>query len=573
MPATRARSILSLACLLPLQGCLIPTGEKWATAEENGPPYVPTIPYAFVFPGAGDTLVAGTAAMIKWIPKIHPKGPAELSLWKDSALILDHLASAPSDSGSMPWAVPWGLPAGRYRLRLAAGSDPQLIAFSLPFATAPAAPDSFEAGDALGTAHPIGTDGVPQARNLLPQDTDWIAFTARPGKRYLAEFRMNGTAHLAWTDSAGAPLRAGPGPARDPNGINPVDPAYAGRHYLRLFADTSSPLGFGPYRIAIREYDPEGSPYAIAFSSPAADSVWSAGSSHTVRWIPDSAVFRSTVVLSLYRDTSSVFRFMGLGGEGSEYVTLPALLPSGSRYRIRIDAFPGSTNAPVFAYGPYFAIAGILPDAYEPDDSRGTAKPIALGGSAQARSVALGDTDWVRFEGEAGASYYAGARFPAQGYALQLTDGLGSVLAASAGGTAPVAFTAVHAGAYYLKAFATAGARGEGAYALSLSRLEAMPDGLPIRFSAPDFGAGLRSGATFTLDWSTDSTLFADYFDVGLYRRGEWVETLAWRILDNGSATVALPEGLEPGTDYRLRLTWSGAPSVYGSSPAFAILP
>ncbi|MCS6889657.1 MAG: M4 family metallopeptidase, partial [Chloroflexus sp.] len=72
------------------------------------------------------------------------------------------------------------------------------------------------------------------------------------------------------------------------------------------------------------------------------------------------------------------------------------------------------------------------PDAYEPDNTLGTAKPITVGGTAQRHNFhAAGDHDWVRFSAIAGSSYVIetfnlGA---ASDTVLELYDGSGNRLA------------------------------------------------------------------------------------------------------------------------------------------------
>ncbi len=556
-----------LAGMLALQGCLFPADGNGRTDKrpDNLTDNPPEIEYEVTFPGVSDTLAAGSMAHADWTHPGRQSGFVRLSLWKDSTLISDVLGDADADRGSMPWALPWGLDPGPYRLRIASLKAAGTFAFSSAFFIKEAAPDSFEADGSPDLAKPIGADGKPQAHTLGMGDTDWIRFDAGPGKRYAIDFRNNHPLQVDLADGSGRPLAA------DVRRVNQIGftPAYAGPHLLRVSPD-SSPYGYGPYRISVREYEPSGSPYPIAFSSPSGDSVWNAGR-HTLVWTQDSANFGSQADLSLYEDTTFVL-FLGFaaGYPGTAQVTLPDHIYSGSRYRIRISPhFPQWQGPFVFAYSPYFAIEARTPDAYEPDDSRETAQRIAADGSVQRHNHAQGDTDWVRFEAEAGRIYLAKATYSYGATYLQLRDSAGSILASTTKGGEPLAYVPPRDGIYFLRIVPN-GSGGD--YGLRLAAFDASPDGVPLGFTFPAPGAILTADSPYTVTWSPDPAFLSDYMDLALYRGDSSVRDLGTSFLNSGSLPVTLPADLATGADYRLRLGWSGVPSLFGFSPVFSIV-
>jgi hypothetical protein len=504
-------------------------------------------------------------AQAAWSHSGPHHGSVRLSLWRDSVLITDVLGGTGADSGSMPWALPWGLIPGRYRLRLTSLEVPGAYAFSGAFFVKEAAPDAFEDDDGPARANPIGTDGIPQTHSLGAGDMDWIRFAAVPGRRYAIDLRNNHPPHMDLVDSAGLPLREA---VRGGQQIG-FTPASPGRHYLRVYPD-SSLYGYGPYRVSVREYDPAGSPYTIAFSSPSVDSIWTAGS-HTLAWTPDTAVFGSQVEFSLYEDTTFVWNPGILSvNAGTAKITLPDYLYSGGRYRFRISAHhPPWWDPLVFAYSPFFAIEARLPDAYEPDDSRETAKPIAADGSVQRRNHAQGDTDWVRFEARAGLNYLASLTYAYGVTYMQLRDSAGSIIVSTTESGAPIAFVPPRDGTYHLR-IVPQGSGGD--YGLRLASFAATPDGVALGFTFPAPGAILSADSAYTVSWSPDSAFLSDYMVMALYRGDRYVCDLVTSFLNSGSVPLNLPAGLATGSDYRLRLSWKGAPSLYGFSPAFSIV-
>jgi hypothetical protein len=357
MPTANRNSILRWATALLLQGCLVPTGEKWATAGGGGPPYVPRPEYIFRFPAEQDTLTAGTAAHAAWIHNGHLADPIELSLWRDSLSAADNLGSADPDEGSLAFKLPWGLPSGRYRLRLRASGHPGASVFSAAFSIQAPAPDPYEPDDRLDLAKPIGADAVPRRRNFTtPEDTDWIRFDAEPGKRYVAALRAKLRVHLDLIDSAGRMLQGQTGNSL----LIGLSPPYAGRFYLRAFPDADpypAPDDRG-YRISVAGFGPSDAPYAIAFSAPGTGTTWEIGTVQTLSWVPDTLEFGTQVVLDLYKGDAMKSVTVTAANTGACSFPFPPGLPPGDDYRILMAPAQdyGYRSVFAFAYSPFFAL-------------------------------------------------------------------------------------------------------------------------------------------------------------------------------------------------------------------------
>jgi hypothetical protein len=200
---------------------------------------------------------------------------------------------------------------------------------------------------------------------LTLNDTDWIRFEAETGNRYLTRYLpsgnkgdglRDGSRRLEVFDSAGRLLVA--------KGMSPAvfAPTYSGTHYLRVspfFSALSGPdsaLAYGPYRFSLTGYD---SAHPVAYSSPAADTIWEPGRTHTIRWAPDTVIFGQTVFLWLYQDTARVNLLAApIPNSGAYDWKINGGIRTGSKFRIRMEAPPYFSPIPGlnFAYSPFFTI-------------------------------------------------------------------------------------------------------------------------------------------------------------------------------------------------------------------------
>jgi hypothetical protein len=516
--------------------------------------------FSFRYPGEGDTLTAGSLARAAWTTTGNPGTSAQLTLWRDSTLVSSVTTAYIATADSLTWTVSGGLTSGRYRLRLASVSDPAINAFSPAFFVVGTDPDEYERDDSLSLAKAIATDGKPQKRNLAFQDADWMRFETKKGKRYLVTLRAGASVYLDLADSAGRQLKEVYGS----NTQFSYAPTYAGKHYLHVFP--ASTIAAGPYQISVAEYDSSTSPFQVDFTSPDEKTTWAAGSTYTIAWIPDTLVFGATVTLALYNDTALVQYVSSYAvNNGSYEWTLPAGLYTGSKYRIRIAAYSGSAG---YAYGPYFSISGITPDAYEPDNSRGAAKAISADGAVQQRNMTANDTDWVRFDGAAGKTYLASVNAGAAYVYLYVTDSAGLILSTQSGSRISLSYAPVRSGKYYLRVQPYS---GMGSYTLALFEFDPGKGGLPVKFSAPDSSTVWSAGSSYNIGWTPDSAVFGNLVYLDLYNDTVLAQGASSSLPNSGAYAWLIQAGTYTSSKYRIRISAYANRAIYGFSPYFTI--
>jgi len=522
--------------------------------------------FAFISPRAEDTLTAGMSAEAVWSVSGNPGTYAQLSLWRDSTMVSLFGYSVALFSSSVTASVdsvistlPGGLSSGRYRLRVASTSDAGIFAFSPAFFVRGADPDDYEKDDTLALAKPIDADGTPQRHTLTTGDTDWMRLKALAGKRYLMGMRASGYLYLDVLDSAGRQLKQSYGT----NFQIIFAPGYAGTHYLRVHSTGSAP---GPYQVSVLEYDSASAPAKVAFSAPDEKTTWAAGSSYNIYWTPDSVLFGTSVNLSLYNDTTLVQSIGSYAANGGSFSwTIPSGIYTGSKYRIRMSSTLGSD---IFAYSSYFAISGLTPDAYEPDNSRGAAKSIDVNGTVQQHNIVYGDTDWVRFDGAAGTTYLATVNAGAASVYLYVTDSAGLSQSSQYGSRISLTFAPVRDGKYYLR---IQGSSGSGPYTLSLTAYDPVKGGLPVKFTSPDSAAVWSAGSSYPINWVPDSATFGTLIYLDLYNDTVLAQGASSYLSNSGTYSWPIQAGTYTSDKYRIRISSYNNRAIYGFSPYFTI--
>ena len=521
------------------------------------------IPQAnFTAPSAGAILTAGSISSINWIPDVVVFGNmVSFRLYRDTALIQSMMFGV-SNNGSYVWTPPSNLTTGNdYRIRIENYNNTRIFAYGPAFTINGLMPDSFETDNSRLTAKII-LDSANQARTLTMADTDWVQFSAVAGRQYLFKIQSGFMLNVFFTDSNGTILGT-----YGWAGLQMVlTPANTGRHYLRI-QNYSTGVGFqGPYSLSMREFDAQtGLP--VTFTSPSSGATLAAGSTYNIGWVPDSAIYGATVNFSLYRDSTLIQTVIsGTANDGISPWTIPTNSTTAGNYRLRISNY---SNNQIFAYSPLFAISGINPDVYEPDNVRLSAKAIS-DSTTQARTMTLSDTDWVQFNAVSGRKYLAGIQSSFNVFAY-VADSSGIIVSSNYGSNLQILFTPVYAGRYYLRIECFSNVLGyQGAYSLSLRSYDAQT-GFPLSFSSPASGAVLTAGSTYPLNWTPDSLLFGTSVSFQLYRDSLLLQTLVTGTPNDGVHTWTVPSTLTSGNNYRIRIVKSNNLQVFASSPVFTI--
>lgn len=517
---------------------------------------------AFTAPDEKATWASGSYYNITWTPDSVLFGTSvSLMLYNDTTYV-QSIGSYVYNTGSYAWTVPSGIYSGsKYRIRMVSSLSTDLYAYSPYFTISGLTPDTYEPDNSRGTAKSIPADGTVQNRNIAVGDSDWVGFDAIAGKTYLATVSTASSSaevYLYVTDSLGSSLVSRSGSRVSATYV----PTRSGKLYLRI----QGYYGSGAYSLSLVAYDASQGGLPVKFTTPDSATVWSAGSYYSVTWRPDSVTFGPQVTLDLFNDSAFVQSITSyLSNTGSYSWTVPTSLYSGSKYRIRMSSYGNST---LYGFSPYFTISGLVPDAYEPDNSRSSAKAIVADGAAQQRNLVTNDSDWVRFDAVAGRTYLATVNSTSANVYLYMTDSLGSTLAYQSGLKPTAAFTPTRAGRYYLRVQPYSGA---GAYTLSLISFDPAQGGVTVKFTNPDSNAVWSAGTSYIAGWIPDTAVFGAYVTLGLYQDNTLLYSLSSYNSNSGAATISVPAGLATGTNYRVRLTSYSNSAIYGSSAPFTI--
>lgn len=517
-------------------------------------------------PKAGDIFViAKTASVpIAWTLDGSPGTEFALYLYRDTAQV----RFITNDAGVSPRTYSWSGFSGvesspGYRIKIVSLNDPSIFAFSGAFTFQGLPGDAFEPDGSHLTAKPILTDTL-QSRSLPPRDTDWVRIDTKPGKAYSAEIKSNVTADAIVTDSNGTPIGE---PLRGNTFSVPIDPAYSGRYYVRLSCGDYSET---EYTITLKEYETSQLRSPLNWISPDSASQWITGSRYNIKWDPDTARYGSMgsmLNLSLYRDSSLAQAILPAYNSGTVRWTPAEGLATSDRYRIRI----GNPYKPlIYSYGPYFAIKGLAPDEYEPDDSRTKAKPMA-DGTVQRRILTYKDTDWVQIQTKPGQHTLVTVIGTVPVY-VTAYDSEGKYVTGS-GGAYQMVLRPGKAGTYYLCMGDTGSASAViRNYSVFLQSYDSTRTDFPLQFG---FDTSTHFSSPQQVTWTPDTAYYGARLILRLYRDDSEVRILdtdyPYRVPNSGAFSWAVPKGLFPSSRYRLRVESQDNPKVFAFSPYFHI--
>ena len=513
----------------------------------------------FIAPDSTTTWAAGFNYDVKWVPdSLFYGNSVNLQLYNDTMRVRE-IASSTSNIGYYPSYLDANLAtSSKYRIRIANSKIPQIFSYSPRFTITALAADAYEQDDVRASAKILPADGIPQSRTIMIGDQDWIRLDVKAGRKYLAYFK-HPHYRVTLTDSSGVALGA---PKSDPFYIAiPISPTYDGPHYLHV-EDTGD---MGHYNVLLVEYDMAQGGYPVKFTSPDSGSLWAVGSSYTIRWVPDEPLLDSFGHLFLYNDTVRVLEIVrSLTNTGSYEWSVPAGLVTSSRYRVRYTN--GYLNQ-IFGYSKAFTITGIAADAFEADNQRSQAKDISVDGMPQSRNHTDNDSDWVKFDGVAGKTYFLNVK-ATHTLSLHAYDSAGSLLASDTGKVFSLVVKPAKDGKVYARAQPVS---GTGSYTLSALAHESGPHGLRAGFIKPDSSSTCAAGSFCTITWIPDTLLFGSDVSLDVYADTAFIKTLIPLQANSGSLTILFGNGFASGADYRIRMTSRNNPLIYGSSAPFTI--
>jgi hypothetical protein len=476
------------------------------------------------------------------------------------------VASLPN-SGTYSWTVPSAItPGTNYRVRIANAQNSQLCGLSPQFSISDVMPDSFETDDARSQASTM-TFGTAQQHTMTVADTDWVRFSADSGSVYFirdtgaSSFRTY--AHLFYGTDVTAIASNYSSAAGTLSWAWPC--VKTGTYYARITPYTTAATG--AYSFTTTKFDTLSS---ITFTSPISTSAFTAGSSNTITWVPDTGFLGTSAYLYLYKANKLLLSIFPsyVSNSGTYSWSAPSGLVTGNDYRIKIA---NSSNSLLYGYSAAFTINGMAADSYEPDNSRGQASTLALG-AAQQHSITYADTDWVQFPADSGSLYIIQdngiSSFNTYVYLYYGTDAAYTSQSSTTSGAMSWLWTCAKSGTYYTRITSTS----PSIYGSYSFRVTLFDPSKSITFTNPTATTTWTAGATDTIRWVPDSTILGTSVYLYFFKGSQQILSLStFSVANSGSYPLQVPAGLMTGSDYRIKIANYSNSQLAGFSPVFSI--
>lgn len=339
----------------------------------------------------------------------------------------------------------------------------------------------------------------------------------------------------------------------------------SGTYYLR---NTPYLAGYyGTYSLLVKKYSATS---IVTFTNPTASATLNAGTSYSIQWIADTALFGTYVTLNLTQDTNQLLSIntylANTTGTGSYSWTVPAMLGSAGNYHIRLASYNYSTIRGLSAG---FTISGIAQDAYEPDNSVATAHAITINGVAENHTLPFNDTDYCQFSATANYLYVLKANGSIKpSMTLYNTNGTTLLTSANTAYTdtaATIAWFCPTAGTYYFRTISAL----YGSYQIAATGNDT--SAYRITVTSPVTNDSLTIGQTYSIKWSSTITI-GDSVDIFLYNNGNISTTIVSGVKNSGTYSWTVPSTITAGTTYSVKVSNRLNPSyIIGYSGVFVI--
>ncbi len=303
---------------------------------------------------------------------------------------------------------------------------------SAPSCGAAAPSDSYEPDNSAAAARPITVNGVAQRHNFhTAGDQDWVTFNATAGTVYtiqtselesnadtvLALFGNNGSLLLAQNDDYGGALASRimwTATANDSFHVRVTNFGGRGGSNTGYSLAISSTLPTNA-----DAYEPDNTqgaakPITVGGAAQrhnfhiAGDQDWvrfsaTAGTAYVIETLNLGPA--SDTVLELYDGSGTRLAYNDDYG-GTLASRISWIAPSGGTFFVKVRHYRSSAYSAATAYDLRVSTAIIAGDSYEPDNTQGAARSIAVNGAAQTHTFHIpGDQDWVYFDATAGTAY------------------------------------------------------------------------------------------------------------------------------------------------------------------------
>ncbi len=518
---------------------------------------------SFSFPAESSVITAGNTTTLSWKRDslFFIGSYLYLHLYDDTTSLFSLSSSylySPNTNGTYSWSVPLGMVSGnRYRVRISDRYNPDISGYSDYFSINGIERDSFEIDNNFNQSKAIPTNGTIQSRTLSYGDTDWVSFQGKKDSLYVLS--ASGL-YLSMNLFAGTQATL----LSSASGLSPkmVWPCTSTANYKLRISQYSTSYS-GQYNLSVREYS---SNNMASFSAPTSYSTWSAGSSYTVQWTADTALFAQIVRLYLYRRGSFIYTLSSsTANDGTQSVVIPSGLASGNGYQVRIQA---NSNAQIFALSDSFSIAGVPGDIYEPDDTSSQASAIVIGAGYQTRSLTYQDKDYIGFTTQRNRLYRVetmDSLYPSISvYSADMQTLITSTNTTFLSPNPVLSWLSLNSTDLIIL---VTGNR-TGSYRIKLDGYDSTQFSFTV--NSPSAGATLIPQTPHTIQW-TDNLAIGGSVDIFLYDGASVIETIATSINNNGQYIWTPSTQRAGGNNYTIRIISRINSLIYGLSGVFAI--
>jgi hypothetical protein len=521
--------------------------------------------YTITSPDSGATWAAGSSYSIEWTTTGSPGSSVRITLYKggDSVLLV---RSSYSSSGPYQWSIPSGMITSKdYQIRISSYYDPTIYAMSGPFTISGILEDQYENDNSRAGASTI-TLGTVQNHTLTTNDTDFVAMNLDSGSLYL--IRNTGTAYsynyiYSSTDSVSSLTSFSNTGSTSSGSLRWTCPR-TGKYFIRITQYSISYLG--AYSLLVTKFD---SLSAVHFITPDSTTTWASGSSYSVTWTPDTALFGTSVYLYLWDESQRILWSSSSGSNsGTRSFTIPSGLATGKIYRMKMVNYSSSS---IYGYSQLFTISGITPDGFEPDNNRAHASTLVLG-SPQSHTLSRNDTDFVAMNLDSGKIYLfsnTGTAY-SYNYIYRSTDSLSYLTSfshTSSSASGSLRWVCPQSGKYFvqIRQYSTSYL---GDYSFLVTQFDSLA---AARFTSPDSNTVWAAGSSYPVTWTPDTGMFGTTVYLYLWDDSRGVNISSISSSNGGSCTFSIPSGLATGKIYRMKMVNYTSSTICAYSKLFTI--
>lgn len=401
-------------------------------------------------------------------------------------------------------------------------------------------PDIYEDDDNYLLANTITLDST-QKHSIISNDSDWVKIAVQKDSLYTVKTESFFTHYLyLYTRSSGSFSNKG-----SKNGTN--NTLYflsESDDTLYILARYYSTSYNGNYDLTISAVNKDS---LNTFTYPALGDTLNIGSSKSLQWNANTALFGSYVNIDLYSDTTHIMSITSYeSNDGVDSWTPPSYLETGSKYRLKMSSYYSTYN--FVAYSDYFTIVGITPDQYEDDDTKGTSTLLSVN-STQTHTAAYNDSDWVKIPVTAGSNYLVKTSSSSSYLKLELYEkNSSSYIKQSTGYTNTLSYLCTSSDTLYAMATPTSSSVYNLSYTISASIIS---EDTSLVFTSPLAGDTLPDGLSTTIRWNILSA-FNSYVSFSLYQGNKKLYTIDASESNDGMYTWGVPNNLATADNYKI---------------------